>query len=159
MRSESTSIYHSCIMGSSWWSQNWIKWIDNEEYEWWWLIDEIFLLWLYSKEIHGISIGYKRCQSKVWLIVVFKLDIPSLTSEGIQMSKAFGEVRELVCSSMIDELLITEMLILSISSLVQVLFLRLNICYLFIHQYSGSQNSIKCKRFPILLNRLWFKEE
>ena len=50
------------------------------------------------------------------MIIEFDLDIPSLTSEGIQMSKAFGEVRELVCSSMIDELLIIEMLILLIDS-------------------------------------------
>ena len=50
------------------------------------------------------------------MIIEFDLDIPSLTSEGIQMSKAFGEVRELVCSSMIDELLMIEMLILLIDS-------------------------------------------
>ena len=46
------------------------------------------------------------------MIIEFDLDIPSLTEEGIHMGSAFGEVRELVCSSMIDELLITEMLIL-----------------------------------------------
>ena len=33
----------------------------------------------------------------------FELDIPSLTSEGIQLTyNAFGEVKELLCSSMIE---------------------------------------------------------
>ena len=50
------------------------------------------------------------------MIIEFDLDIPSLTEEGIHMGSAFGEVRELVCSSMIDELLIIEMLILLIDS-------------------------------------------
>ena len=46
-------------------------------------------------------------------MIEFELDIPLLTEEGIQLNPlSFGEVRELVCSSMIDELLITEMLIL-----------------------------------------------
>ena len=45
-------------------------------------------------------------------MIEFDLDIPSLTEEGIHMGSAFGEVRELVCSSMIDELLMIEMLIL-----------------------------------------------
>ena len=43
----------------------------------------------------------------------FELDIPSLTEDGIQlMPGAFIEVRELTCSSMIDGVLITEMLTL-----------------------------------------------
>ena len=50
------------------------------------------------------------------MIIEFDLDIPSLTEEGIHMGSAFGEVRELVCSSMIDELLMIEMLILLIDS-------------------------------------------
>ena len=51
------------------------------------------------------------------MIIEFDLDIPSLTEEGIQLNPlSFGEVRELVCSSMIDELLMIEMLILLIDS-------------------------------------------
>ena len=46
-------------------------------------------------------------------MIVFELDIPSLTEDGIQlMPSAFLEVRELTCSSMIDGVLITEMLTL-----------------------------------------------
>ena len=38
-----------------------------------------------------------------WLMTEFELDIPSLTSEGIQLTyNAFGEVKELLCSSMIE---------------------------------------------------------
>ena len=51
------------------------------------------------------------------MIIEFDLDIPSLTEEGIQLNPlSFGEVRELVCSGMIDELLMIEMLILLIDS-------------------------------------------
>ena len=79
------------------------------------------------------------------MIIEFDLDIPSLTEEGIHMGSAFGEVRELVCSSMIDELLIIEMLILLSTTLLRifVMFLLLNTYCLFIHQYSGYQNLIK----------------
>ena len=35
-------------------------------------------------------------------MIVFELDIPSLSLEGIEMRGYFGEVKELVCSSMID---------------------------------------------------------
>ena len=43
----------------------------------------------------------------------FELDIPSLTDEGIQIRyDAFIKVRELTCSSMIDGLIMIEMLIL-----------------------------------------------
>ena len=46
-------------------------------------------------------------------MIVFELDIPSLTDEGIQIRyDAFIKVRELTCSSMIDGVLITEMLTL-----------------------------------------------
>ena len=41
----------------------------------------------------------------------FELDIPSLTDEGIQIQYAFIKVRELTCSSMIDGLIMIEMLI------------------------------------------------
>ena len=45
------------------------------------------------------------------------LDIPSLIDEGIHLgSMAFGEVRELHSSSMIDWLILIEMLILLIDS-------------------------------------------
>ena len=35
-------------------------------------------------------------------MIVFELDIPSLNLEGIEMRGYFGEVKELICSSMID---------------------------------------------------------
>jgi len=36
-------------------------------------------------------------------MIEFELDIPSLTSEGIQLTyNAFYEVKELLCSSMIE---------------------------------------------------------
>ena len=47
----------------------------------------------------------------------FELDIPSLTQEGIQMNDyVFSKVRELQSISMIDWLLMIEMLILLIDS-------------------------------------------
>ena len=46
-------------------------------------------------------------------MIVFELDIPSLTSNGIQMNgRTFSKVKELTSSSMIDELIMIEMLIL-----------------------------------------------
>ena len=44
----------------------------------------------------------------------FELDIPSLTQDGIQINgdDTFCEVKELLCSSMIDGLIMIEMLIL-----------------------------------------------
>ena len=48
-----------------------------------------------------------------WLTTEFELDIPSLTQEGIQMNDyVFSKVRELQSISMIDWLLMIEMLIL-----------------------------------------------
>jgi len=49
-------------------------------------------------------------------MIEFELDIPLLTEDGIMMDYSFSEVRELVCSSMIDELILIEMLILLINS-------------------------------------------
>ena len=52
-------------------------------------------------------------------MVEFELDIPSLSEEGIEMEyrdKPFEEVRELHSSSMIDWLLMNEMLIVLIDS-------------------------------------------
>ena len=47
------------------------------------------------------------------LTIVFEIDIPSLTRKGIQMRKnSFSNVKELTSSSMIDELIMIEMLIL-----------------------------------------------
>ena len=47
----------------------------------------------------------------------FELDIPSLTEDGIQITcEAFRRVKELNTSSMIDELIMIEMLILLIDS-------------------------------------------
>ena len=51
-------------------------------------------------------------------MIEFDLDISSLTEEGIQMgANVFSNVKELVCSSMIDWLLMIEMLIPLINSL------------------------------------------
>ena len=78
-------------------------------------------------------------------MIEFELDIPLLTEDGIMMDYSFSEVRELVCSSMIDELILIEMLILlnTTSLRIIVMFLLLNTYCLFIHQYSGYQNLIK----------------
>ena len=47
----------------------------------------------------------------------FELDSPSLTEDGIQITReAFRRVKELNTSSMIDELIMIEMLILLIDS-------------------------------------------
>ena len=52
-------------------------------------------------------------------MIEFELDIPSLTEDGIQMDdeENFSNVKELFCSSKIDELLLIEMLILFLDSL------------------------------------------
>ena len=51
------------------------------------------------------------------MTIVFEIDIPSLTRKGIQMRKnSFSNVKELTSSSMIDELIMIEMLILLIDS-------------------------------------------
>ena len=49
-------------------------------------------------------------------MIVFDVDIPSLTEDGIQMEYSFSRVKELDSSSMIDELILIEMLILLINS-------------------------------------------
>ena len=49
-------------------------------------------------------------------MIVFELDIPSLTDEGIQIQYAFIKVRELTCSSMIDGLIMIKMLTLLVDS-------------------------------------------
>ena len=51
-----------------------------------------------------------------WLMIVSEIDIPSLTDEGIQLNSAFNGVQELNSSSMIDWLIMIEMLILLINS-------------------------------------------
>ena len=51
-----------------------------------------------------------------WLMIVSEIDIPSLTDEGIQLNSAFNGVQELNSSSMIDWLIMIEMLILLIDS-------------------------------------------
>ena len=128
---------------------------DNDD----WLIRSSFPLYIQR----SWQLRFYR-QSEIgewWLTTEFELDIPSLTDEGIQIRyDAFIKVRELTCSSMIDGLIMIEMLILlNTISLRIVMWFLLNTCYLFIHQYSGYGESIKCNRFLDLLNRLWFKEE
>ena len=50
-------------------------------------------------------------------MIEYELDIPSLTSDGIQMGyHTFTEMRELNSSSITDELIMIEMLILLINS-------------------------------------------
>ena len=51
-----------------------------------------------------------------WLIIVFELDIPLLTQEGIQMKDAFRRMRKLNSLSMISWLIMIEMLIHLINS-------------------------------------------
>lgn len=48
-------------------------------------------------------------------MIGFELDLPSLTQDEIQMNNSFNRVREVTSSSMIDELIIIEMLILLIN--------------------------------------------
>ena len=76
------------------------------------------------------------------------------------MTDGLSEVKELDSSSMIDKLIINEMLIhLNSTSLAIVMLFHLSTYYLFIHHYSGFHNSIKWIRFPILLSPYWFREE
>ena len=49
-------------------------------------------------------------------MIEFELYIPLLTEDGIQMEYSFSRVKELDSSSMIDELILIEMLILLINS-------------------------------------------
>ena len=84
---------------------------DNDD----WLIrssfsDFIQRRWLQFHEYKQSSIG------KWWLMIVSEIDIPSLTDEGIQLNNTFINVKELNSSSMIDELIMIEMLILLIDS-------------------------------------------
>ena len=125
------------------------------------MIDEIFLLFLHSKEMVTTSSTLAKCYWIVMSDIEFELDIPSLTEQGIQMTcKAFNNVKVLTCSSKIDWLILIEMLILLNITLQRiVMWLLLNTYYLFIHQHSGYLESIKWKRYLVLLNRLWFKEK
>ena len=50
------------------------------------------------------------------MIIVFEVDIPALTQDGIMMNDSFRRVIELNSSSKIDELIMIEMLILLIDS-------------------------------------------
>ena len=63
--------------------------------------------WLQFREYKQSDIG------EWWLMIVSELDIPSLTEDGIKMTDdAFSKVKELNSSSMIDWLIMIEMLIL-----------------------------------------------
>ena len=106
-----------------------------------------------------------------WLMIGFELDIPSLTSEGMQLrntysfgmmknENSFNEVNVLSSSSMIDWLIMIEMLmLLNTTSFSTVTLLLLNAHCPYIHQHSGYQESIKWRRYLLLLNPLWFKAE
>ncbi len=61
---------------------------------------------------------YGQCDIEEWLImIVYELDISALTKEGIQMDEyAFENVDELDSSSIIDWLIMIEMLILLVNS-------------------------------------------
>ena len=100
-----------------------------------------------------------KCYWIVMSDIEFELDIPSLTEDGIKLRSIFCNV-QLDSSSMIDWLILIEMLILLNITLQRiVMWLLLNTYYLFIHQHSGYLESIKWKRYLVLLNRLWFKEK
>ena len=81
---------------------------DNDD----WLIrssfsDSFQRKWLQFREYKQSDIG------EWWLMIVSELDIPSLTEDGIKMTDdAFSKVKELNSSSMIDWLIMIEMLIL-----------------------------------------------
>ena len=92
------------------WNPNWI-----------WIILSIWIIWIEESSfshIHSVGWWYIRGLSlsdirEWWLMTEFELDIPSLTQEGIQMNDyVFSKVRELQSISMIDWLLMIEMLIL-----------------------------------------------
>ena len=76
------------------------------------LVDEIFLLYVNWKDMDGISAILGKWELKVIKMIVFEVDIPFLSLEGIEMRGYFGEVKELICSSMIDWLIMIKMLIL-----------------------------------------------
>ena len=84
---------------------------DNDD----WLIRSSF-----SDSIQRRWIAFLLCtESDIgewWLMIVSEIDIPSLTDEGIQLNSAFNDVQELNSSSMIDWLIMIEMLILLIDS-------------------------------------------
>ena len=84
---------------------------DNDD----WLIRSSF-----SDSIQRRWIAFLLCtESDIgewWLMIVSEIDIPSLTDEGIQLNSAFNDVQELNSSSMIDWLIMIEMLILLINS-------------------------------------------
>ena len=97
-----------------WWENSWIEWIDNERYGLMiiGLVDQIFLVYVKWKDMDGISAILEKWELKVMKMIVFELDIPSLSLEGIEMRGYFGEVKEMICSSMIDWLIMIKMLIL-----------------------------------------------
>ena len=67
------------------------------------LIDEIFLLYLHSKEMVTTSSTLAKCYWIVMSDIEFELDIPSLANKRIIMYySAFIHVKELDSSSMID---------------------------------------------------------
>ena len=76
------------------------------------LVDQIFLVYVKWKDMDGISAILEKWELKVMNMIVFELDIPSLSLEGIEMRGYFGEVKELICSSIIDWLIMIKMLIL-----------------------------------------------
>ena len=144
-----------------WWENSWIEWIDNERYGLMiiGLVDQIFLVYVKWKDMDGICAILEKWELKVMKMIVFELDIPSLNLEGIEMRGYFGEVKELICSSMIDWLIMIEIVILNHLSYSIVIFLLLKICCLCIHQYCGYQQSMNWKRFVVVLSVLWLKEE
>ena len=112
--------------------------------------------WLQFREYKQSDIG------EWWLMIEFELDIPSLSEEGIEMEyrdKPFEGVRELHSSSMIDWLIMIEIVLLNHLSYSIVIFLLLKICCLCIHQYCGYQQSMNWMRFVVVLSLLWFKVE
>ena len=94
---------------------------DNDD----WLIRSSFPLYIQR----SWQLRFYR-QSEIgewWLTTEFELDIPSLTDEGIQISYAFHGMKEFICSSMIDGLIMIEMLTLLVDSFTIIEELQTNI--------------------------------
>ena len=71
------------------------------------------------------------------IVIVFDVDISSLTQNGIQISNAFWNAKELNSSSMVNKLVMIEMLILLVGSFDDklVVVLYTDDILLFVHSY------------------------
>ena len=125
---------------------------------WYWLMRSSFSdsnqrIW-WQFQLYG-----KSSNREWWLMIVFDVDIPLLNEDGIDMEWSLMNVKELVCSSMSDWLIIIEIVLLNHLSYSIVIFLLLKTCCLCIHQYCGYQQSMNWNGFLVVLSVLWLKEE